>query len=131
MSKKFTNKNPKWLKNYSKKQVSIEKAITKFIKPGDRIFIDSGCSEPVDLVKKLIELGPTLPDVEILHFLSLSDLNYYETASGIEDLFRHNAFFIGASLRKAIQAGLADYTPMLLSEIPRLFKQGRMHLDTS
>lgn len=131
MPNKNISKNPEWLKNYSKKQVSIEKAITKFIKPGDRIFIDSGCSEPIDLIKKLIELGPTLPDVEILHFLSLSDLNYYETAGGIEDLFRHNAFFIGASLRKAIQEGLADYTPMLLSEIPRLFKQGRMHLDTA
>jgi acyl-CoA hydrolase len=27
--------------------------------------------------------------------------------------------------------GQADYTPMLLSEIPRLFKTGRMHLDTA
>jgi acyl-CoA hydrolase/GNAT superfamily N-acetyltransferase len=131
MSKNFNEDQRKLLNKYSKKQVSIEKAITNFIKPGDRIFIDSGCSEPIDLTKQLIELGPTLPDVEILHFLSLSDLNYYETASGIEDLFRHNAFFIGSSLRKAIQDGLADYTPMLLSEIPWLFKLGRMHLDTA
>ena len=119
------------LKDYSKKQVSIEDAIKKFIKPGDRIFIDSGCAEPIDLTKKLIEFGLKLPDVEILHFLSLSDLDYYETAGGIEDLFRHNAFFIGKSLRKYIEAGQADYTPMLLSEIPRLFTSGRIHLDTT
>ena len=74
---------------------------------------------------------PTLLDVEILHFLSLSDLDYYETAGGIEDLFRHNAFFIGKSLRKYIKSGQADYTPMLLSEIPWLFKLGKMHLDTA
>jgi acyl-CoA hydrolase len=61
----------------------------------------------------------------------LSDLDYYETAGGIEDLFRHNAFFIGKSLRKYIEAGQADYTPMLLSEIPKLFKSGKMHLDTA
>ncbi len=119
------------IKKYSKKKVSTEKAITKYINPGDRIFIDSGCAEPIDLTKKLIELGPTLPDVEILHFLSLSDLDYYETAGGIEDLFRHNAFFIGKSLRKYIKKGQADYTPMLLSEIPWLFKLGKMHLDTA
>ncbi|MFX0033272.1 MAG: GNAT family N-acetyltransferase [Promethearchaeota archaeon] len=119
------------LKKYSKKKVSIDKAIRKFINPGDRIFIDSGCAEPIELTKKLIELGPELPDVEILHFLSLSDLDYYETAGGIEDLFRHNAFFIGKSLRKYVKAGQADYTPMLLSEIPWLFKLGRMHLDTA
>ena len=119
------------LKDYSKKQVSIEEAIKKFVKPGNRIFIDSGCAEPIDLTKKLIEFGRQLPDVEILHFLSLSDLDYYETAGGIEDLFRHNAFFIGKSLRKYIKTGQADYTPMLLSEIPRLFTSGRIHLDTA
>ncbi|UCC19359.1 MAG: 4-hydroxybutyrate CoA-transferase [Promethearchaeota archaeon] len=121
----------KILNNYIKKQVSFEVAIKKYIAPGNRIFIDSGCSEPIDLTKKLIELGPQLPDIEILHFLSLSDLDYYETATGIEDLFRHNAFFIGKSLRNYVEIGQADYTPMLLSEIPKLFKSGKMHLDTA
>ncbi len=120
-----------YIKKYADKKVSIENAIKEYIKPGDRIFIDSGCAEPIELTKKLIELGPTLPDIEILHFLSLSDLDYYETAGGIEDLFRHNAFFIGKSLRKYIEAGQADYTPMLLSEIPKIFKSGQMHLDTA
>jgi acyl-CoA hydrolase/GNAT superfamily N-acetyltransferase len=119
------------LKKYKKKELSVEKAINKFIKPGDRIFIDSGCAEPIDLTKKLIELGPQLPDVEILHFLSLSDLDYYETAGGIEDLFRHNALFIGKSLRNYIKSGQADYTPILLSEIPHLFKSGKIHLNTA
>jgi acyl-CoA hydrolase/GNAT superfamily N-acetyltransferase len=119
------------INKYSKKKVSSGKAIKGYISPGDRIFIDSGCAEPIDLTQKLIELGPELPDVEILHFLSLSDLDYYETAGGIEDLFRHNAFFIGKSLRKYIKGGQADYTPMLLSEIPKIFKSGQMHLDTA
>ncbi|TKJ20255.1 MAG: hypothetical protein CEE43_12980 [Promethearchaeota archaeon Loki_b32] len=123
--------NSEILKKYNKKQVSLEDAIKKYVKPGNRIFIDSGCSEPIDLTKKLIEMGLNLPDVEILHFLSLSDLDYYETAGGIEDLFRHNAFFIGKSLRQYVEVGQADYTPMLLSEIPKLFKSGKMHLDTA
>ncbi|MFX1258293.1 MAG: GNAT family N-acetyltransferase [Promethearchaeota archaeon] len=119
------------LNKYNKKQVTLEKAIRGFINPGDRIFIDSGCAEPIDLTKKLIELGSEIPDVEIMHFLSLSDLDYYETAGGIQDLFRHNAFFIGKSLRNYIKSGQADYTPMLLSEIPSLFKRGQIHLDTA
>ncbi|MFX0138925.1 MAG: acetyl-CoA hydrolase/transferase family protein, partial [Candidatus Hodarchaeota archaeon] len=119
------------LKDYSKKQISIDAAIRKFVKAGSRIFIDSGCAEPIDLTRKLIELGLKLPDVSILHFLSLSDLDYYESAGGIEDIFRHNAFFIGKSLRKYVEIGQADYTPMLLSEIPKLFKDGKMHIDTA
>ncbi|MFX1447441.1 MAG: hypothetical protein ACFFCG_04830, partial [Promethearchaeota archaeon] len=56
------------IKKYKWKHVNIEDAIKRFIKPGDRIFIDSGCSEPIDLTSKLIELGPQLSDVEMLHF---------------------------------------------------------------
>jgi acyl-CoA hydrolase/GNAT superfamily N-acetyltransferase len=119
------------LSKYNTKSVSLEKAIKNFIRPGDRIFIDSGCAEPIDLTQKLIEIGPELPDIEILHFLSVSDLDYYRTAGGIDDLFRHNAFFIGRSLRNAVKNGLADYTPMLLSNIPWLFKAGQMHVDTA
>ncbi|MFW9998533.1 MAG: GNAT family N-acetyltransferase [Candidatus Hermodarchaeota archaeon] len=119
------------MKKYNEKQISLDDAIKKYIKSGNRIFIDSGCAEPIDLTKKLIELGLKIPDVEILHFLSLSDLDYYETAGGIEDLFRHNAFFIGKSLRKYVEIGQADYTPMFLSEIPKLFLSGMMHLDTA
>lgn len=119
------------IEKYKQKEVNVENAIKKYIKPGDRVFIDSGCSEPIDLTSKLIELGPQLPDVEMLHFISLSDLDYYKTAGGKEDLFRHNVFFISKNLRDAVNSGLADYTPMLLSDIPKFFERGQMHLNTA
>ena len=63
------------LDKFKQKHVDVEQAIKRYIKPGDRIFIDSGCSEPIDLTSKLIELGPQLSDVEMIHFISLSDLD--------------------------------------------------------
>jgi len=119
------------IKKYKQKHVNVEDAIKKYIRPGDRIFIDSGCSEPIDLTSKLIELGPQLSDVEMIHFISLSDLDYYKTAGGNEDLFRHNVFFISENLRDAVKRGFADYTPMLLSDIPGFFERGQMHLKTA
>jgi len=119
------------IKKYEKKQVDVEDAIKNYIKPGDRVFIDSGCAEPIDLTSKLIELGPQLSDVEMIHFISLSDLDYYKSAGGKEDLFRHNVFFISKNLRDAVKDGLADYTPMLLSDIPKFFEKGQMHLKTA
>jgi len=116
---------------YKQKCVNVEDAIKKYIKSGDRIFIDSGCSEPIDLTSKLIELGPQLSDVEMIHFISLSDLDYYKTAGGSEDLFRHNVFFISENLRDAVKKGFADYTPMLLSDIPGFFERGQMRLKTA
>ncbi|MHA1255412.1 MAG: acetyl-CoA hydrolase/transferase family protein, partial [Promethearchaeota archaeon] len=119
------------LNRYTNKQVSVEDAIREFIHPGDRVFIDSGCSEPLDLTKMLITLGSELQDVEMLHFISLSDLDYYKTAGGRDDLFRHNVFFISDNLRGAIKNGSADYTPMLLSDIPGFFERGQMHIKTA
>jgi len=119
------------LDKYKQKHVDVEQAIKRYIKPGDRIFIDSGCSEPIDLTSKLIELGPQLSDVEMIHFISLSDLDYYKTAGGNEDLFRHNVFFISENLRDAVKRGVADYTPMLLSDIPGFFERGQMHVKTA
>ncbi len=43
--------------------------------------------------------------------------------------FRHNAFFIGHNVRDAVAQGRADYTPIFLSEIPALFREGRVMLD--
>ncbi|MFO8020502.1 MAG: GNAT family N-acetyltransferase [Promethearchaeia archaeon] len=130
MSQKNFEANLSFLKKYKKKEMFAEAAIRKYIKPGDRIYIDSICAEPTVLTRKLIEIGEDLPDVQIQHLLSLSDLDYYRDMSRVEKLFRHNSFFIGENLRDAINKGKADYTPMLLSRIPQLFQRGKIHLDT-
>lgn len=42
---------------------------------------------------------------------------------------RQRAFFVGKSTRSAVNEGLADYVPMFLSEIPKLFRSGEQKLD--
>jgi 4-hydroxybutyrate CoA-transferase len=39
--------------------------------------------------------------------------------------------FISANIRKAVQEGRADFTPVLLSEFPLLFKRGLLPLDVA
>ena len=39
--------------------------------------------------------------------------------------------FISANVRKAVQEGRADFTPVLLSEVPLLFKNGVLPLDVA
>jgi acyl-CoA hydrolase len=46
-----------------------------------------------------------------------------------EGHFRHNALFIGGNVRKAVQEGRADYTPIFLSEIESLFTSGALPID--
>src|SRR6185503_3576338 len=66
-------------------------------------------------------------DVEIIHILTFAGAPY-ATAELLAN-FRHNAFFIGPNVRNAVNQGIADYTPIFLSEIPALFRQKRIHLD--
>jgi acetyl-CoA hydrolase len=44
---------------------------------------------------------------------------------------RINSLFISANVRRAVNEGLADFTPAFLSEIPGLFRSGRIALDVA
>ncbi len=117
-----------WRDKWKNKEISAEEAIKKII-PGNRVFIDSGCSEPQLLTSTLIKHSEKLIDTEILHFLTIGPEKYFEDKA--EDLFRHNAFFIGKTLREEINKGQADYTPIYTSEIPSLITTGRKHIDVA
>ncbi len=114
-----------WKETNKQKVVSAEKAIG-FIKPGRRVFIGSGAGEPLDLVEAL-SAHTGLSDTEIIHILTLGVAPYTDQKLG--ERFRHNAYFIGPNVRDAVSEGRADYTPIFLSEIPRLFRNRRVVID--
>ena len=112
----------------SKKSVTAEAAINA-LNRGQRIFIGSGAAEPQLLVKALTQRGNDLVDTEIVHLLTLGAAPYADPE--FKHIFRHNALFVGANVRAAVADGRADYTPIFLSEIPRLFRSKRLHLDAA
>lgn len=114
--------------HFKEKLMSPEESL-KPIRRGSRVFIGSGCGEPQILMDALIGMAPTLADTEIMHFLSVGDAPY--TKRRFESSFRHNAFFVGPKTRDAVRQGDADYTPLFLSEMGRLFQTGRIHVDTA
>jgi len=111
-----------------KRYLSAQKAI-KYVNSGDNIFIGTGCGEPQALTSALLNASDRLVDTQILHFLNLGEK--FGVRKGEPDLFRHNAFFIGTSVRELVHQGQCDYTPIILSEIPDLFKSGRVHNDVA
>ncbi|MEM2961405.1 MAG: GNAT family N-acetyltransferase [Candidatus Bathyarchaeia archaeon] len=117
-----------WQSSYRKKLKELDEAID-LIKVGDRIFVGSACGEPQYLVKGLVEKGEHLLDNEILHVHTLGVAPYANPI--YTDRFRLNAFFVGVNTRQAVAEGKADYTPMFLSEIPRLIRSGRVDIDVA
>ena len=115
---------------YPDKFLSSE-AIFGHINRGDKIFIGTGCGEPQFLVNSLIEYVRSHPkaffDAEVLHVWTLGVAPYADAK--FKHNFRHNSFFIGNSSRDAVNAGIADYTPIFLSEVPGLFRKNAIEVD--
>ncbi len=117
-----------WQEKYAALIATSDEAVAQ-LKPGQRVFIGTGCGEPLELVRALTRNSSRLPDTEIVHLLTFGEAPYAH-----EDLaksFRVNSFFIAENVRDVIQEGLGDYTPVFLSEIPRLFRSGQLPLDVA
>lgn len=101
----------------------------KCVENGMRVFIGSGCAAPQKLVSALSKRGEHLHDVEVIHVLTFGHAPY--ATRELLSNFRHNAFFIGPNVREAVNEAVADYTPIFLSEVPRLFRRKKMHIDVA
>ena len=117
-----------WQIEYKKKLRTPDEAL-RCVSSGMRVYIQPGCAEPEMLVEALMKRGPFVEDVEIVHMLTMGSAPY--VAPEMAGHFRHNAVFIGANVRDAINDGRADYTPIYLSEIESLFESGAMPLDVA
>jgi len=117
-----------WQNDYKVKLRTPQEALL-YVQSGMRVYIQPGCAEPETLVEALMERGPYVEEVEIVHLLTMGKAPY--VAPEMEGHFRHNAMFIGGNVRDAINDGRADYTPIYLSEIEGLFESGAIPIDVA
>jgi len=110
-----------------------EETIFSRLRPGDRIFVGTACGEPQYLLKRLVEYVESHPkaffDAEILQVVTLGVAPYADEK--FRSNFRHNAFFIGNNTREAVNRGLADYTPVFLSQVPELINKKIVPIDVA
>jgi 4-hydroxybutyrate CoA-transferase len=102
---------PRWAELYRSLVTTPEVAI-QAVKSGDRVYIHPGCATPEPLIEALCARAPSLTNVEAVHLLTLGKAGH--TLPQMEGHFRHNAMFIGANARQAVNEGRADYTPIFL-----------------
>ena len=117
-----------WQDAYQEMVCTAAEAVSH-VKPGQRVFIATGCAQPQQLVRALVARSESLADTEIVDLFTLGKAPYAD-----EDFTGHfsvNSFFIGPNVRDIIQRGLGDYTPIFLSDIPRLLSSGQLPLDVA
>lgn len=117
-----------WKTQFESKVMTPTQAM-HLINAGEHVFIGTGCAEPQVLVRALVDASAHLADTELFHLLTTGIAPYAEPRYA--ERFRFNTFFISDNVRRAVHKGLGDYTPVFLSEIPRLFDSGRLPLDVA
>jgi 4-hydroxybutyrate CoA-transferase len=108
--------------------VSAQEAVA-VVNSGDRVFVHTAAAAPQTLVRALSARGHELQDVEFVHLHTEGPAPY--AAEEFAGRFRTRALFVGGNVRDAVASGTADYVPVFLSEVPRLFLSRVLPLDVA
>ena len=117
-----------WSSNYQSRVTTATEAV-RVIQTGQRVFLTGNVSVPQQLLAALTARAPELRDVEICQALTVGPAP--QVAPEMEGHLRVNTMFISANVRREVQEGRADFTPVLLSEFPLLFKNGLLPVDVA
>ncbi|NLX11045.1 MAG: acetyl-CoA hydrolase/transferase family protein [Chloroflexi bacterium] len=117
------------MSQYEPKKVSAEEAVS-VLKSGYRIFVTGNCSVPQMVMEALNQRALELTNLKLIMVLTIGKADYVRPELAPEHI-QVNSLFISENIREAVNDGRADFTPVFLSEIPHLFKSGRLPLDVA
>ncbi len=117
-----------WIDDYNRKLCSAEEAV-RLVESGNRVYYGGNAAIPMGLVRALAARHEELHDVQLNHVLLLGEDPLSKPE--MEGHFRHNSLFVGPADREAVNSGRADYVPIFLHQIPRLFYERLIPLDVA
>jgi 4-hydroxybutyrate CoA-transferase len=112
-----------WQQIYRNKMCSADQAV-QAIRSHHRVFMTGNCSVPQELLGALVRRAPELEEVEIVQVLTIGPAEY--VAPEMEGHIRVNSLFISDNVRRAVNEGRANFTPILLSQIPQALRDPKL-----
>ncbi len=113
--------------NWTKRAVSPEEAVRR-IESGANVFIHGAAATPTPLIDAMCRRRD-LEGVTLYHLHTSGPCRFADPEN--EGRFLSVSLFTGQPLRRAIEEGRADFMPIFLSDIPSLFRSGRVQLDVA
>ncbi|HET8938973.1 MAG TPA: acetyl-CoA hydrolase/transferase C-terminal domain-containing protein [Polyangiales bacterium] len=108
--------------------VSADEAVS-VVRSHEQVFVHGGSATPTLLLEALARHARTLEHVVVLHLHTEGPAPHL--APDLVGHIRHRALFIGPNAREAVNSGRADYIPVFLSDVPRLFDRKILPLDAA
>jgi len=97
------------------------------IKPGNRVFIGTGCAAPAALVEAFEGLSMPPDDIECLHLMTCG----LPWATSGESSYRHRTYFVGPDSEALVRQGHGEYVPLSSAQFVRLVENGRIRIDVA
>jgi 4-hydroxybutyrate CoA-transferase len=99
------------------------------LQSGQQVFVQGAAATPTALLHALVARAKDLRDVGVVHLHTEGPAPHLDRA--MQGHLFHRALFIGANARAAIDEGRAEYIPVFLSDIPRLFRRRHIPIDVA
>ncbi len=99
------------------------------IQSDTRVFIHGSVCTPVFLLHELAKEKDRLRNVELVAITLKGDIELDKPVYA--GSFHINSLFVSGPIRNAVAEGRADFIPVFLSDIPDLFKNNILELDTA
>ncbi|HUP44160.1 MAG TPA: acetyl-CoA hydrolase/transferase C-terminal domain-containing protein [Thermoanaerobaculia bacterium] len=113
--------------DWTARAVSPQDAVS-LVQSGMKVFIHGAAATPTPLIDALAA-REDLENVQTFHLHLEGRIAFAEEPGG--GRIAPNSLFTGAALRKPIEEGRADFTPIFLSDVPALFTSERVPLDVA
>lgn len=118
-----------FLRDHEAKIVTAEAAV-RLVQHGQHVFVGTGCATPRTLVAALENVAQPPDDVQLTYFLTTDALRR-DAEGKVSSKYRHQVFFVGSEVRELVKERRAEYVPISLAQVPRLFAIGRLPVDVA
>lgn len=113
--------------DWQTRAVNAEEALDH-LKSGMTVFVHGAAATPTPLLETMVRRAD-LTEIRLVHMHLEGDLPF--ALPEHSKRFRSVSLFTGAGLREPIAEGRADFVPVFLSDIPRLFQNRVIPLDAA
>lgn len=101
----------------------------ELIQDNEMLWCQSMAATPYKTLEALVDIAKKRSNLTLMQLHT--ERSEMLCVPELQGHLRQRAFFVGASTRMAVKEGLADYVPIFLSEIPKLFRNGEQRVDTA
>jgi len=99
------------------------------LESGQQVFVQGAAATPTTLLEALARRAKDVSGVGVVHLHTEGPAPHLDRS--MHGHLHHRALFIGPNARDAVNEGRAEYVPVFLSDIPRLFRRRGIPIDVA